>query len=131
MNSPAKDVLDHIIAQGHLTLGPGTGWRGFAHKEPAEPDSVVTFYDTGSGDQPDYDANIYLPSVNIRVRAADYDDAYNKAYAIMNELISVTEFTVNSQRYVRADVISEPSLAGRDDNDRYIVTVNLNLMRQR
>lgn len=131
MNSPARDALDYAVAQGLLTLGATSGWGGYAHIEPATPDTVATFYDTGSFGTADYDVNIYRPTINIRVRANDYNDAYDKAYALMNEFISVNEFTVNSQRYFRADVISEPSFIGRDDNDRNIVTINLNLMRQR
>lgn len=128
MNSPASDIMQLLSDNAVGTIGGGSGWSLNVSKEPASPDNTVTLYDTG-GFGNDYDANIYQPTIQVRIRGIGYPTVYAKAEEIEQILIAPTSFTKNS-RYVGAWNAGGVESLGYDDNDRAIIVMNFNLMRE-
>lgn len=128
MNSPAADVMQYLSDNTVGTIGGTSGWSLNTSKEPATPDNCVTLYDTG-GFGADYDVNLYQPTIQIRIRGVGYQAVYEKANEIEALLIAPTSFTKNS-RYVGAWNPGGFESLGYDDNDRAILVMNINLMRE-
>jgi len=88
----------------------------------------VTIYDTGGGD-PLVVADVYQPTIQVRVRNLDGQAAYAKQYQIRDLLHDAINQVINSTDYIgmwlQGDIIS----LGRDENSRYILTSNYRLMR--
>jgi hypothetical protein len=128
VNSPATDVIAYLATNGVGTVGATSGWSLNLSKEPASPDTTVTLYDTG-GFGADYDVNLYKPTIQIRVRGNGYSSVYAKAQAIETLLIAPKGFTQNSF-YVGAWNPGGFESLGYDENDRAIIVININLMRE-
>lgn len=130
MNAPSDDIAQYLAAQGVGTFAATSGWAIYFAKEPQAPDSCVTVYDT-SGDSPDPDSAFWRPSVQVRIRANDYRDAYAKVEDVVNTLtVNAISFAQGGTKYVGAFQFGSPQFIGFDDNDRAIVVVNFNLIRQ-
>lgn len=125
MNSPARDVVDYLLAQG---LETGT-WRIGWAREPQTPDSTVTIYDTGGG-LADPDCDMDNPSIQVRVRENSYNAAYDKAIACRDALTAPNGVTINGTRYVGFWVQTDIAAIGYDENDRAILTINFNVIRE-
>lgn len=129
MPSPARDIIEFLASSGVDVgvIGATTGWSLNAHKEPSQPDTTLTAYDT-PGEGFDVDAGFERPSVQLRARGIDYDAAESKLREAILALITPLEFEINSRRYFAwlADGINN---IGTDDRQRYILTANLNLYR--
>jgi len=128
MNSAAADVMSYLSDNAVGTIGATSGWSLNTSKEPATPDSTVTLYDTG-GFAADYDVNLYQPTIQIRVRGHNYQTVYAKADEIEALLIGPKSFTKNSF-YVGAWNPGGFESLGYDENDRAIIVMNINLMRE-
>lgn len=128
MNSPAVDIAQYLEDNAVGTIGGSSGWSINVSKEPAAPNDTVTIYDTG-GFGIDYDANIYQPTVQVRVRGTSYISVHAKIEEIELLLISPKSFTKNS-RYVGAWQAGGYESLQYDENDRAIIVLNINLMRE-
>lgn len=128
MNSPAVDIAQYLQDNAAGTIGGTSGWSINVSKEPATPDNAVTIYDTG-GFGIDYDANIYQPTIQIRIRGNGYLNVHAKAEEIETLLIAPKSFTKNS-RYVGAWQAGGYESLQYDENDRAIIVMNINLMRE-
>lgn len=126
MSSPAEDIMKYLEQQGHGTFGTDL----FVSREPAGPDFCLTGYDTPGGLPPDPDCNIEQPTVQVRVRARTYPQAYAALEAAKNELITPKGFTFNGYRYVGVWGDGDIGTLGYDDNDRSILVFNVNIIRE-
>lgn len=129
MTSPAADIASYIQTAGEGTIGAASGWSINVSKEPATPDTTITVYDSG-GFGSDYDANIYQPTIQVRVRGNGYLAVHAKIEAINELLIAPKGLTVNTTRYVGAWQPGDIESLGYDENDRVILVSNYNLIRE-
>lgn len=129
MNSPARDIVDYIVAQSLGTLGAASGWGVYLAKEPTAPNTTITVYDTG-GFNPDIETGGYRPTVQVRVRAHDYVTAYAKAAAIQAALLAPKGFTQGGTHYVGVWQEGDITTLGYDENDRILLVANYSIYRE-
>jgi len=133
MNATSKDVKDMLEAESDLGLVFATNL--FYGREPTEPDNCVTVFDT-PGRPPQLtlgaqsEDNYYYPSVQIRVRNNDQDDAWALMEDIKEALHGRAGETWNGTFYSVIICASEPSFLDWDDNDRIRLIINLNIQRR-
>lgn len=122
--SPATEIAQRLQTLGIGTIGATSGWALAVGMEPSQPNNVITVYDT-PGQAPDNDDHsVERPTVQVRVRSFDHQEAYGKSQDVKNALIS-GEFGT----FFLITATSEPGLIGRDDNDRFLFTTNFQAMR--
>jgi hypothetical protein len=101
----------------------------FIGKEPPNPETVITIYDTG-GAMGNPDASMFDPVIQIRVRAHSYADAMEKSEQVRDELVLNRSRIIGDFLYTGFWLISDVAGIGRDDNDRELFTTNYRLMRE-
>lgn len=121
MNYPALDIANRIESLSIELLC-------YTNEEPASPNNCVTIYDTGGSD-PALPGELFLPTIQVRVRDLIYSDAYAKQEQIMLALCVPTEFEINGARYVGVWQQGDITSIGRDENNRYILTANYRIER--
>lgn len=126
MNSPAKDVADHL---DDLDLGI-VGSTIFVAEEPATPNNVITVYDTGGSGDVYQDIELFQPTIQVRVRNLSYPVGYSLIEDIRDSLVLPEAFEINSHHYIGAWLQGDIFSLGKDQNNRYIFTVNFRLERQ-
>jgi hypothetical protein len=134
MNAASKDIATLLQTLALGTLNATSGWAIYYSREPHEkpdvnPITAITVYDTG-GRTPDPRNLLDYPTVQIRVRAADFDTGYAKILAIREALMSKAAVTVNGTVYSGFWLNGDINAIGRNDADRPIFTVNFQLMRE-
>lgn len=132
MRSPAHDIALYLEEQGVGTFASELGWSINVSREPNSPDDAITIYDTG-GNEADPENEIYEPTIQVRVRAESYTDAYSKHNEIRDILIIPTSRTLGASDdtfyigiWMQSDILS----LGRDDHDKHILTANYRIQRQ-
>lgn len=124
MASPAKAIAEWLDA---LSGAPGslqatTGWALCIGMEADEPEKVITVYDTGGEEQ--VQDGEFRPTLQVRTRAHDYAECYNKQIEIRDLLIAADDIT----GIVSVWNNSQPQAIGKDDNDRFLFTSNYRVM---
>jgi hypothetical protein len=128
MRSPARDTAAYLVTQGVTgAFGGASGFPVYVGREPLEPVDVVTCYDTGGGAGALID--LRRPTVQVRVRAADYDAGWQKINAIFEALSAPTMVAVPDATILVWAQASDVSFIGRDDKDRPIFTANFEVLR--
>jgi hypothetical protein len=131
MNSPAHDLAQYLISQGHGTVTANEGWAISVSLEPALPKNVVTLYDTG-GAEPDTDQlNLYRPTVQVRTRSRYDPEGWNKQDGIRSLFHAVSGLVLGDTRY--AGITAETDIAhiGNTDGDElYLFTCNYRVLRE-
>ena len=131
MNAPSEDIKDMLEDTSALGLTFATNL--FIGKEPAEPDTCVTIFDT-PGFPPSLtlsgDGGYYYPSVQIRVRGADYVTGWDLIHDIMIALHGKDHETWNATLYTVISCSSGPALLDWDENSRPRFIVNFNIQRR-
>jgi len=131
MNSPSYDIKDVLVAAG-LELTYGTNL--FIGREPPEPKSCVTIFDTAgrpaqltiAGKGEDY----FYPSIQIRVRNTAYDTGWALIQNIRTSLHGRAQETWNGTLYSAIFCSSGPALLDWDENDRVRFIINFNIQRR-
>ena len=127
MISAAHDVAKYLAAQGAGTF-PGTL---SVSVEPMTPVDVTTIYDTG-GEPPDTDQQDLLRSTfQVRTRSVDYETGYSKQTQIRDLLILPGRIVTADSAFVMISMTSDIASIGRDDQDRYLMTANYRVIRER
>lgn len=129
MNSPAHDIAAFLAGQGIGTFAGTADWGIYVSKEPAAPDNCITVYDT-PGFEPDPDNGVFYPAVQVRVRGNGYQEVYARSEAARDELIIPKGFTQGGTRYVGVWQQGSIESLGYDDNDRAVLVMNFNIIRQ-
>jgi hypothetical protein len=128
MMSPAQDTATFLAASAVTgPLGGSVDWSVYVGREPLEPASVVTVYDTGGG------ANVLVdlrkPTVQVRVRSDHYLDGWVKSDEAYKELVTpASPATIDGVTFQWV-ATSEIYYIGRDDADRCLFTCNYQLLR--
>jgi len=130
MNIPSEDIKDILGASSSLGLTFATDL--FIGKEPDNPDSCVTLFDTGEF-PPQLTStkgeNYYYPTVQIRVRNNVYLTGYNLISDIRDVLHALNHETWNNTIYELIECASGPEFLDWDENDRARFVVNFNIQR--
>lgn len=124
-------VTDGVGVAGHIvgtTITPTTATI-FENTLPALPDDCIGVFAYG-GNPPSVNWEGEYPSVQVRVRATDHDDAYDTAYAVMKSLHKLTRTTINSTVYYWVAAKQSPSSLGRDAKGRHLYVVNFDVMKE-
>jgi SH3-like domain-containing protein len=130
VKSPAHDTALFLSALPEFGSFAGSQpWAVYVDREPLEPSDVVTVYNTGG--LPDAIINdVEEPSIQVRVRSADGNGAWQKAMAAVSALQSALSVPVEGGQVVQWVALGGPLQIGRDDADRALFTVNFRMMRE-
>lgn len=123
MKSPAYSVAQLLESEGLGTIAGNAGWSIAVAAEPASPDTTITVYDTG-GIEPDTDQLDRRPSFQVRVRAHNYIAASDKINEVIDALHAQSGVELNGTRFSSFEMLSDVVSLGKDDNERFILTVN-------
>lgn len=129
MKPTSHDIAIHLDAQGVGTLGATSGWRLAANVEASTPDDAITVYDTGGGSPVVHDGGLRAPTIQVRTRSHDYAGAYAKQEQAFDVLDAIRGKDINDHRYVGVWLTSDIIHAGRDENDRHLLTANYQVER--
>lgn len=125
MNSPAHDTALYLVAQD---IGTAFGTGVFVGREPLSPVECVTVYDTGGGVGPLVDMRV--PTVQVRIRSADYNTGWQRANAAHETLTAPAGVTGQPDIAVAWwTATSDVAYIGRDDQDRVLFTANYTFTR--
>jgi len=131
MNPTSVDICAMLEAES--SLGLVFAENLFVGSEPAEPDDVVTVYDT-PGRAPQvtskYGENYFYPSVQIRVRSNRYLDGWELINKIKLVLHNRPQQTWNSTLYSSIVCTGDPFLLEWDENRRACFVANFNIQRR-
>lgn len=130
MNAPSVDITN--ILEGELSLGLTFATNLFVGKEPTKPDDCVVIFDTG-GMPPQLtlkDQGYEFPSINIRVRARDYQTGWALIDNIKTALHGRAQETWNDTLYSVIYCASGPVHLDWDENSRARFVVNFNMQRR-
>lgn len=127
LNSPATDISSFLQAQGVGTEGTNL----FIGREPADPDFVVSIYDTG-GFLPNPKYLRDEPTIQVRVRGNknDYNNAWIKMQEIKDVMLGAQLQVLNGTDYVLFVLATDPISLGYDESNRPLIVSNWNLVRE-
>lgn len=121
-NSAAEDVMRLLGANGYGTIGTDL----FAFEWKAGIDKQTLVLDQG-GFEPELKDLIESPKIQILCRgerAKTVKDVHTVARSIYDYLISLNGVLANGTCYLEFEPQSLPTGIGRDENDRYVYTMN-------
>ena len=127
--NPLEHLADLLVAAGVGARASQSGWGIFAGKAPLTPNSVITLYNTG-GLVPNPKWLLDYPSIQAIVRGNPNGGAatYDKARETRDTLLGCKSQTINGERLVAVNMISDIATLGFDDNDREMYSVNFSLI---
>ena len=130
MNASSTDIALILAAEISLELVLATNL--FIGKEPVRPINTVTIFDTTSlPPKIGFDNQVYeQPSVQIRVRNANYQTGWNLIDAIKNILHGKGNETWGATFYTVIYCASGPAFLGWDENSRAWFICNFNMQRR-
>ncbi len=131
MNPSSRDVVDMLDGESSLALTPATDLH--MGREPANPDNVVTIFDTpGFAPQLTFaqGEDYFYPSIQIRVRNNDYLAGWALINDIKNLLHGKGAETWNGTLYSLIKCSVEPALLDFDDHNRARFVVTFDIQRR-
>lgn len=129
MAAPSEGFRSLLVAAGIGTFNASTGWSIHIGKEPTEPDTAITIYDSG-GSPPNPKWLLDYPSVQVRVRGANggYVAARAKAVDIKNALLGLDSQDIDGDRWVSVTMAGDIGLIGYDQSNRPLFSLNFRLI---
>lgn len=131
--SVSLEVAEYLEGEGVGTFGGDTQWSLHTTREPLSPDDVVTIYNTGGGEpvtvEDTDDETLYNPTIQVRVRGTDQEAVHARHELIRRTLILPREREIGDHRYVSINATSDILDLGLDDNERYVATMNYDVLR--
>ena len=125
-----EELASVIVTNGLGTLGTDL----FLHVAPNEPDDLVVLVEY-AGDDPEYiqetvDVHLEAPRIQVGVRNTSANLARAKAEDIYRALMRIRNESIQGTRYMWCRPVDTPSLVGRDDSNRFLVTVNFRVKKE-
>lgn len=133
MNPASKDIAKWIASEAdpYAGIGAFAGDDSFAvycAVEPAEPNDVVTVYDTG-GPGPDTDElNLDNVTFQVRVRCETYSEGYH-IHEIIRDMLLFNEPVCETSSFAGVAMTTGILAIGRDENNRHLLTANYSAIR--
>lgn len=128
MISPAELVREALIDAG-LATEAGSWPCYFSRMPDSDPVDVIATFDTGGRDPLLMEEGLRRPTVQIRLRSAQYSDGWSKANAIYETLGTTYNHQYSADRVVGFAVRGDVLYVGRTSEDACLFSVNLELMR--
>lgn len=126
----AMDIADRLSVLGLGVRAATIDWAISVSREPEDPATTITVFDTGSLDYDTDELDMIERDIQIRVRAQDYDDAASKCTEIIDALKTDT-FTAGGKRYMQIRLVSGPMHIGfTEDHDWPLLTMNYTCLIQ-
>ena len=128
------DLGNHLNSATIPTEDLTIGTNLFLGRLPDAPDTCVALYQSG-GSAPDDQfgsaaPKVERPSVQVRVRSADYATAEALAGDVWGVLVLVANQTLTATRYLRLSVEQSPFPLERDAQDRPVFVFNLEAIKE-
>ena len=131
-----EDIVTQLVAGGVGVAGEIIGTKVtppegtiFENTMPGQPDDCVSVFAYG-GIAPSVNWEGEFPNVQVRVRAMDHDDAYDKAYLVMTTLHKLVRTTINGTLYYWIAAKQSPASLGRDAKGRHLYVVNFDVIKE-
>jgi hypothetical protein len=126
--STLTDVADLLLDEGLITIDDYK-----VSEIPDEPLEVVVLHET-PGPAPAFvhghiGPAYEYPRLRIVVRSDEYDQAYDRSFAIYKLLGSVVNLDINGVRYLRISPMGSPAQAQRDGNDNVLMMCDYQVSR--
>lgn len=131
MNSPSHEIALHLASVGVGTFGGSSPWSIYFASEPASPDDTITVYDTPGGEPDTDELDLFRPAFQIRVRSANYAEAYAKHSTIREILTLPDTITAETSIFIGIEMSTDVAGIGTDDNDRHLLVANYRAMRMK
>jgi hypothetical protein len=130
MKSPARIIADLIavLDQAPLLETWIIATNMFIGNEPDAPDTCLTLYDTGGGDQ---DAKLAddMVSIQVRLRSPKYSQGYNKLQKIRLALEGIATYISPEDGTVEGIWVQAPvAFIGRTSSNHSLFTLNLRIL---
>ena len=126
--SPAFDLATKLQTLGFGTIAAESGVSIAVSTEPDAPDECITVYDTGGAGPDTHEMDLLRPTIQVRVRARTYAAGYARMRAIQIALIAILSETLDTYKFIMVQPISDILAIGRDENDRFHLTSNYQLL---
>lgn len=128
--TPVEDIVTFLDGQFSLESGVNL----FAAMTPQDPDDVTAILEY-PGTAPDQMMHTALPAtdnarIQVLCRSLTYITARDLAQQIWQALVSVFGQTINGTFYHNVAPLSQPALMNRDDQSRFQVIANYEIMRR-
>jgi len=130
------DIGDLLSTGGIGTLGSTSDYGIFLGIMPSQPSKVVSIQETG-GIEPyrrmtGTAGNVVAerPRIQIFIRSDEYSTGREKANDAWKLIESLPEREINGTRYLYAEAVQSPFLIGRDDNARFLITFNVDVVKE-
>jgi hypothetical protein len=128
----AAELTSLAIVTAGLGTDPASAglWPVYTSRQPdSDPVEVITTYDTGGRDPLLTEEGLRRPTVQVRVRSAQYTDGWQKANAIYETLSTIYGEAYGTDRVVGFAVKGDVLYVGHDSKDRCLFTINFDLTR--
>jgi len=125
-----EEVGSYLVAQGLAVLGQDL----FLHVLPDKPDEAASLINY-LGDEPDYiqeerKVDVENPRLQLAVRSMRPEVCRLRAEKMYQSLMQVRNQTLNGTRYLWVRPVDSPSMIGRDENGRFLTTVNFRITKE-
>jgi hypothetical protein len=130
MASPAATAGQKLVDLGICAaVDTPSGWTLKVGKSTAEPDQLITMYDTG-GMPPNPKWAVDFPTIMATVRGKPnaYNAAWTKARAVRDALLGLFSQDLGGDRWVSITCPGDVGFVGYDDLQRPELTVNFRLI---
>jgi len=129
----ADEVLDFLEAQG--LIGGATGWTGFAHGMPPDPDQVIVLYETGGSPpemRPQGSTETLLDQITFQIRGRGSAHGDQALRGMMGEVYRALHDGDLGDQYTMVRALqSGPLSLGHDEQSRPEMTINFEAYRDR
>lgn len=137
-NSVANDLAQYLADNGVGAKGGDAQWGIHVSREPANPDDVITLYDTGGDDPVAISVDLRARSIQVRVRTVDYlagMDKHQEIYELLaqpaiEETATPIERNIGTHKVLGVWLRGEVTAIGRDELDRFLITANYDVHLQ-
>lgn len=122
MNPPSKDIADILNAVSSL------GATAYINNMPNDPDTCISVID-GPGSTPEAKYEYDRPTVQVKVRAKSYNNAYSIISGVKTEIHGKYNINQGGARYIQILAQGGIMSLGYDQNERAIVVLNFSIHR--
>ena len=129
-------VATYLVANTTLTVGGTAGTLAKAIMLDTQPDTVAVLYETGgTGSEYVFSTGatevVYEePNLQLISRSTTYSKARSVAETVYTKLDGLSETVMSSVRYLDIEAMQSPFSIGRDEQERYLVSVNFRVKKE-
>jgi len=125
-NFVCDDIQDYLVDNGILNIGDSQcfEWKSGQDKQ-------ILIRDNG-GFASEVPESARMNTFQILFRGSKdegHKDMSQRVYAVCEFLVNSASFTVNNNRYVQVFLLTDPTILGRDDEGRPLISTNFSAAR--